>query len=522
MGTMPALIADGRWRGLALVSLVTLAQGGAAGMAAFATRGLFEAIHAGGPLSAALIAALAASGLVIGCARVLSRLLGERLGQGYALAIRLALLEHAAGMPASAVATRRSGYMSLRFVGDMTAFRNWLGKGLPRLISGAIMIPAACLVLWLLEPRFALVALPLFGVTLGAMALAGPRLEPLHRRLRARRARIAAEMAERMPMAPDLDRMGRLPAELRSLRKRTGRMIRAGLQRLFWAEALKALPDAIAGFAACAVIVLGARSGVSTGTIAGALAAIGLVLMPLRDLASVWNFRAAYLAARQKCMAALTRVQRETGRGETRLPEGPLHLCLHDLPLPRSARFSLDLPPGDRQTLRCDPGDADALFSVLCGLEPVPPGAVRLSGLCLTELSRGSLRRGVLRLESSPAVLKGSLRRNLALGLLKRPSDARMLRAACKAGLGDLLGRLGGLDGGLAEGGRGLSTRERSALSLARILLGKPQLVLLGEALWHLEPTAQAALRAHLDRCGATVLCHPVLADLTRDGPLAA
>ncbi|MGI3211962.1 ABC transporter transmembrane domain-containing protein [Roseovarius tibetensis] len=519
---MPGLMENGRWRGLARVSLVTLVQGGAAGAAAFATRGLFEALNARASLPLGLIAVLAASGLVIAGARVLARLMGERLGQDYALSIRLALLEHASGMPASAVAARRSGYMSLRFVGDMTAFRNWLGKGLPRLIAGAVMIPVACAVLWGLEPRFALVVTPLFVVTLGVMAFAGPRLEPLHRRLRARRARIAAEMAERMPLAPELDRMGRRPAELRSLRKRTERMIRAGLQRLFWAETLKALPDAVAGLAACAVIVTGAMAGTGTGTIAGALAAIGLVLTPLRDLASVWNFRAAHLAAQRKCGAALARDQRAIGHGDQRLPGGPLHVCLRDLPMPQGAPLSLEIPAGTRQSLTCDPRDADALFSALCGLEQVPPGHITLSGLCLTELSRGSLRRGVQRIDSMPAVLKGSLRRNLTLGLRQRPSDKKLERIARKAGLGTLLTRLGGLDGALAEGGRNLSTGERSALSLARVLLGTPQLVLLGEALWHLDPEAQGALAAHLDTCGATVLRHPVLAGATHDGPLAA
>ncbi len=519
---MPDLMENRRWRGLALVSLVTLVQGVAAGVAAFATRGLFEMMHAGSALPPGLIAALAASGLVIAGARVLSRLMGERLGQDYALSVRLALLEHAAGMPASAVATRRSGYMSLRFVGDMTAFRNWLGKGLPRLIAGAVMIPAACAVLWWLEPRFALVVAPLFLVTLGVIAVAGPRLEPLHRRLRARRARIAAEMAERMPLAPELDRMGRRPAELRSLRKRTERMIRAGLQRLFWAESLKALPDAVAGLAACAIIVTGALTGTGTGTIAGALAAIGLVLTPLRDLASVWNFRAAYLAAHRKCMTALARGQRAVGAGDKRLPDGPVHLALRDLQMPQGEMLSLDVPPGDHQTLTCDPRDADALFSALCGLEPVPPGSVTLSGLCLTELSRGSLRRGVQRLEGQPPMLKGSLRRNLPLGLRQVPSDAKLADIACEAGLGDLLERRGGLGGALAEGGRDLSARERSALSLARILLGAPQLVLLDEALWHLDQGAQDALAAHLDACGATTLRHPVLARTTNGGSLAA
>lgn len=508
---MPDLLAEGRERGLALVTLTTLVQGAAAAAAAFATRGLFDALHAAAPLGGTQLAVLAASGIVIAGARVLARVLGERLGQAYALALRLALLEHAAAMPASAVSARRSGYMSLRFVGDMTAFRNWLAKGLPRLIAGAVMVPTACAVLWVLEPRFALVCGPLLLGLLGVMAVVGPRLEPLHRRLRARRARIAAEMAERMPLAPELDRMGRRPAELRSLRKRTGDMIRAGVQRLCWAESLKALPDAVAGLAACAVIVTGAQAGVGSGTIAGALAALGLAAAPLRDLASVWNFRAAYLAAHRKCAAALARGGRGVGNGGTRLPAGAVHLRLRAGAL-AGIGAPLDVPAGARHDLTCDLRSADALFAALCGLEPMAQGAVRLSGVCLTQVSRGSLRRGVLRLDSAPLLLHGTLRRNLALGLSERPSDARLLRAATKAGLGAWLVRSGGLDGTTAEAGRDLAAQERSAVSLARMLLGRPKLALLGDALLHLDPKAQQALAVHLGRCGTTVLRHPVLA----------
>ncbi|MBD3738964.1 MAG: ABC transporter ATP-binding protein, partial [Pseudomonas balearica] len=299
----------------------------------------------------------------------------------------------------------------------------------------------------------------------------------------------------------------------RQLRKRTEKMIRAALHRLFWAEMLKALPDAVAGFAACAVIVTGAQSGTSTGTIAGALAAIGLVLTPLRDLASVWNFRAAYLAARKKCLAALAREQRQTGHGDTRLPNGPIDVLIKDLPTSGGTLLSLNIPAGETCALPCAPGDADVLFSALCGLEPVPGDHIILSGLCLTDLSRGSLRRGVHRLTSTPVVLKGSLRRNLALGLQNRPSEAKLGKAAKTAGLDALMDRIGGLDGALSEGGRDLSSADRSALSLARILLGKPQLVLLEDGVWHLEKTAHAALAAHLHTTGATILRHPVLAN---------
>jgi ABC-type transport system involved in cytochrome bd biosynthesis fused ATPase/permease subunit len=277
----------------------------------------------------------------------------------------------------------------------------------------------------------------------------------------------------------------------------------------------------VAGLAACAVIVTDAQTAASTGTIAGALAAIGLVLSPLRDLASVWNFRAAYLAAHRKCAAALTRAQRGTGRGDTRLPCGPLSVTVRDLPMPEGTPLSLDIAAGETRTLTCAADNADTLFSALWGLETVPPGQIILAGLCLTDLSRGSLWRGLHRLTSTPVVLSGSLRRNLALGLLNRPSDAKLRKAARAAGLGALMERTGGLDVLLAGGGRGLSATDRSALSLARILLGRPQLVLLGDGLWHLDPRARVNLAAHVDASGATTLHHPALTQAS-DGSLLA
>ena len=255
-------------------------------------------------------------------------------------------------------------------------------------------------------------------------------------------------------------------------------MIRAGLDRLFSTEMLKALPDAIGGLAAVAILIAGSRAGASTGSIAGALAALGLVLVPIRDLAVVWNFRAAYLAARDKCATALGRSQRGLYAGDVRvrLPGGPASVTVSDSGLAADEKISLDLPAGARHTLTCSPTAAEHLFSKLCGLERVTPGQIRLSDICLTNLSRASLRRDVLWLSTQPAVLKGTLRRNLALGLSKRPSDRLLERAARMAGLNTLVDK-SGLDGTVSEGARGYSAAERAALSLARILLCKTKLL---------------------------------------------
>lgn len=477
---LPPLLDRNRRLGLAGVAALTLVQGGAAGAAAFATRNLFEAMHGGAPLPVSGLAVLAGAGAVIAATRIAARSLGERIGQDYARQIRTALFEHAALMPARAVAARRAGYVSLRFVGDMTAFRNWLGLGLPRLIAAIGLIPPMLLVLWLLDPVFALAVLPVFAVALALITLGGLRLVPLHRRLRLRRARIAAEMAERMTMAPHLDRLGRRGKEIGRLDQRTDALVASALSHRRHAETLAALPDLAAGIAAALVVLAGHRAGIGTGSIAAALAALGLLLAPLRDLGAVWNYRAAFRAAAVKAEAALSRARRDVYRSGRSLPKGAVEVAFQEVALPSGRSLSALVGAGTMSELAVSELDADAVADMLLGLDAPAAGRILLAGIDLGDLSRGSLRRGVQRIGTRPEVLQGSLRRVLAMGCDDRPDDPTLAGIAREVGLGPLLERLGGLGGTVLEAGKNLTRAERIAISLVRVRLQPPRLVVLG------------------------------------------
>lgn len=485
MITLPKPLGSGRGRSLAALVWLTLLQGAAAGAAAFATRALFEAMHRDAPLSLAPLSILVASGGVLASTRIAARYLGEKIGQNYAADIRVALFEHAARMPASAVAVRRPGYMSLRFVGDMTAFRNWLAMGLPRLIAACVLVPTMMVVLWLLDPVFAAVTFPVVMAALGLSVWGGRRLLPLQRRLRMRRARIAAEMAERMPLAPFLDRLGRRGKERRQLEKRTASMISVALRHRRAVEALRALPDLTAGIAASLVFVAGHRAGLGTGDIAAALAALGLLLAPLRDLGSVWNHRAAHAAAAQKAQAALSRGTRRAYGTEKSLPPGPVDVVFEDVALPSGQLLSIVAEGGGVTMLDLDERDAAWLGDVLLGLDDLRSGRICLSGIDLRALSRGGLRRHVLTLDAQPTILQGSLRRALTMGCNRRPEDPVLDSMAREAGLGGVLDRLGGLEGTVLEGGKHMTRSERLALSRVRILLARPRVVLVAHGERH-------------------------------------
>ena len=303
---------------------------------------------------------------------------------------------------------------------------------------------------------------------------------PLQRQLRARRARIAAEMAERMSMAPHLDRLGRRGKELGLLDKRTDAMVRAALAHRFGVESLKALPDVAAGVAAALVIFAGYQAGLDTGSIAAALAALGLLLSPLRDLGGVWNHRAAYRAAAIKAGAALSRAQRDVYRGGKSLPKGGVDVVFEKVALASGMQLSFQAEGGMATELVLGELDAESVIDMLLGLDSPQAGAILLSGIDLRDLSRGTLRREVLRIGTMPDILQGSLRRALMMGCDVRPDDDALTQMAHDAGLSALLDRVGGLDGTVLEGGKNLAQAERLAISLVRIRLSRPRLVLIG------------------------------------------
>lgn len=501
---MPPLINRTRAIGLAYVTLWTLVQGGAAGGAAFAVRGLFESMHKRQDLPIELLTLLGASGALIALARVIAGVTGERIGQDYVLAIRHALFRHATRMPASDVAMRRNGYMSLRFVGDMGAMRGWVGTGLPHLIAAIILIPIAQWVLWSLHPALGKAVLPFFVVGFLVIGVGGFFLVPLHSTLRQRRARIAADMVERMPLAPELGRMGRIDTEAEQITKHSYSMIEVALRNKRLSESLKALPDILAALAALVVIWVGYKHQVGTGTIAGALSALGIAFFPMRELATVWDLLAGFRAAHTKCANALNRRRRPNAKKHKEKEPKPYRLEIDNISTDGLQHFSLTVEAGETVTLNSLlPHQKMQLFSVLSGLEIIEAGSVHLNGIPLEETNQ----KRVLVIGAHPPVLRGSLRRSLTLGLTPRPKDGKILSVAQRTGFSETIDRLGGLDAKIAEGAKNLSVLENAQLSLTRAMLSKnPGLVLVTRSAHVLEAPAQESMRAWIKEVGITAV----------------
>lgn len=504
MSPVPKIAGDKRWVGL--LALVGLALGQAVTMVvtAFATRDVIGALRSEtNDIAFEPLGAIAIAGVVIFALRAAEGALGERTGQSYAAAIRRALFLHMTRMPLSAMAERRAGATALRFVGDLTAFKGWVARGVARLISACFTIPAAFVTLYLLDPSLAAVAVGPIALVICAILVFGRPLGDAHSDLRSKRARLAAAMAERLPQGIALRRSGRVKTELRALDGQSRAILQAAVRRAWLADSIRALPDAAAGVAGALCLWVCLARGLDVAVAVAALTALALVVWPLRHLADVRDRQQAYSVARAKLENALASPSLPKVAKASAVPDAPA-ISLDQLHLPNLEPIAFTVSRGAMHPVCGPPGSGKSrLLLMLAGLEDCPrDGSLQVLGQDPSALPSGE----VLYLGPHAPMLKGSLRRALTLGTGQKVSDDALVEALRQAGVPGLADRLGGLGGQVAEGAKNLTSTERAGLFLARGLIARPSLALIDAAELGFGAQATERLLVHFAETQSAVL----------------
>jgi ABC-type multidrug transport system fused ATPase/permease subunit len=135
---------------------------------------------------------------------------------------------------------------------------------------------------------------------------------------------------------------------------------------------------------------------------------------------------------------------------------------------------------------------------LLARLYDVDAGAVRFNGTDVRDLTFAALRETLGMVTQDGHLFHDSIRGNLLLARLGATEDelwAALRRARLEALVAELPA---GLDTVVGERGYRLSGGERQRLTIARLLLAQPRVVILDEATASLDSTSEAAVTAAL------------------------
>jgi ATP-binding cassette, subfamily B, bacterial len=477
---------------------------------------------------AVLIAGIALVDAAVGIAE---RWQSARIGEGLILDLRRAVFGHVQRMPVAFFTRTRTGALVSRLnndvIGAQRAFTWTLSGVVSNLITLILTLAVMLRLSWQIT-GLALILLPLFVLPARRM---GARLAHLEREAADHNAIMTTQMTERFsaPGATLVKLFGRPAREEAEFGERAERVAQIGVRTAMGQYVFLTALALVSALALALVYGLGGWLALQGRLDPGTVVTLALLLTqlyaPLTALAS----------ARVDAMTAIVSFERvfEVLDLEPLITEKPDPIAVPDGPASvefDGVRFSY--PSAERVSLasleevatldtrggtevlhdisfRVEPGRMVALVgtsgsgkSTIAALAPrlydVDAGAVRLGGVDVRDLSFEAIRSTLGLVTQDGHLFHDTVRENLRFA---RPeaSDDELWAALRTARLAPLIESLpDGLDTVVGERGYRFSGGERQRLTIARLLLARPRVVILDEATAHLDSTSEAEVQAAL------------------------
>lgn len=497
---------------------------------------------------AVLIAVVAVAEAGLG---LVSRWLSSTIGEGVIVDLRTKVFDHVQKMPIAFFTRTRTGALVSRLNNDVIGAQSAFAGTLSGVVSNVVALVLTLIVMlgtsWQVTV-LAMVLLPIFLIPARRM---GSRLADLRREAAEHNAAMGTQMTERFsaPGATLVKLFGRPDEESHEFAVRAGRVRDIGVRTAMLQFTFVTALTLVSALALALVYGLGGVLAISGQLAPGDVVVLALLLTRLyAPLTALSN-------ARVEIMSALVSFERvfeildlkpliQQKPDAVEVPNGPVSVEFHDVRFayPSADKVSLasleevstlDTRGGEEVlhgvSFRVEPGQTVALVGssgagkstiaqLLSRLYDVDSGAVRLggtipgTGLDVRDATFDSLRDTLGMVTQDGHLFHESIASNLRLA---KPdaTDDDMWEAIRQARLETMIRSLpDGLDTVVGERGYRLSGGERQRLTIARLLISQPRVVILDEATAALDSTneaaVQAALSAALEGRTAVVIAH--------------
>ena len=213
---------------------------------------------------------------------------------------------------------------------------------------------------------------------------------------------------------------------------------------------------------------------------------------------------------------ALKQIFSETGKhvppsGDTTIPDDNISLSVSNLSFtyPDGNKalqdISFEIAPGSTTAIVGKSGAGKStLIKLLLKSFSTSADCIIVEGAgTLNEVNQRQWCKRIGYIPQSTSLFTGTLRENLVVALNEIPDDEVLIATLKNVDLSKLLGRLEhGLDTLIGDGGNSLSRGEKQRVSVARMMLQDPDLVLIDEATSSLDPyTERVLVKALNDFC---------------------
>ena len=426
--------------------------------------------------------------------------INNRIAYHVARDIRNDAFSHIERLPLSYLDSHQRGDTVNRVINDTERFSEGLLLGFTQVFTGALTIVGTLVFMLIINPIIALVVVLLTPISIFIAKFISSRTYKMFRERSETEGEQTALIEELLGNQKVVKAFSYEDEAIERFDEVNTRLERAALRAIFFSSLTNPTTRFVNSVVYAATALVGAMIAISTAGAGAAAFTIGqfsCILSYSNQYTKPFNEISGIFAEFQNALASASRVF-ELIEAPTESPDGKNAVVLEgatgevelsevkfsytpDKPLIEN--FNLNVKPGQRVAIVGPTGcGKTTVINLLMRFYDVTGGAVKVDGHDVRDVTRDSLRASYGMVLQDTWLKSGTVRENIAFGK-SDATDEEIVAAAKAAHAHGFIKRLKrGYDTLIGEGGEELSEGQKQLLSITRVMLALPPLLILDEA----------------------------------------
>ena len=403
-------------------------------------------------------------------------------------------------LPLSYLDSHQRGDTVNRVINDTERFSEGLLLGFTQVFTGALTIVGTLVFMLIINPIIALVVVLLTPISIFIAKFISSRTYKMFRERSETEGEQTALIEELLGNQKVVKAFSYEDEAIERFDEVNTRLERAALRAIFFSSLTNPTTRFVNSVVYAATALVGAMIAISTAGAGAAAFTIGqfsCILSYSNQYTKPFNEISGIFAEFQNALASASRVF-ELIEAPTESPDGKNAVVLEDATgevelsevkfsytpdKPLIENFNLNVKPGQRVAIVGPTGcGKTTVINLLMRFYDVTGGAVKVDGHDVRDVTRDSLRASYGMVLQDTWLKSGTVRENIAFGK-SDATDEEIVAAAKAAHAHGFIKRLKrGYDTLIGEGGEELSEGQKQLLSITRVMLALPPLLILDEA----------------------------------------
>ncbi len=422
------------------------------------------------------------------------QVLTSKLSNKTVEAIRSHLFEHVTKMPLRFFDSNSHGDIMARFTGDIENISEGIFQSVTQFITGIISIVGSLVFMFILNPVITLVVIVMTPITFIIAAFITRKSSKMFLAQSNLNGELNGYIEEIIGNQNVVKAFNFEESSMKRFEEINNKLYNSGRWAQFYSSLVNPSTRLVNNIT---YVLLGMTGGIaslaghlSIGYISSFLTYSTYFSQPINNITSVTTQLQSAIASAKRVFAIMdSETEKDQGIDDIELKYTEGNICFEDITfyyvpqIPLINNFSLKVDKGSRIAIVGPTGAGKTtLVNLLMRFYDVNSGNIYIDSININKLSKDSLRKSFGMVLQDTWLFKGTLKENIAYGK-PEASIEEIIQAAKAANAHNFIKRLPkGYDTELTEGGRNLSQGQKQLITIARVMLVLPEMLILDEA----------------------------------------